>query len=152
MKIINRIHKANAGRDPERLMMKYAALRTDAFVFLRGTCHLFYDRLPKSGIFKTAPAVWCCGDLHLQNFGSYKGDNRLAYFDLNDFDESALAPATWELSRMIVSILVAAPWLGLTHADAKDLTKEFLFSYQTVLVSGKSRWVERETSTGLIRN
>jgi len=150
MKIINRIHKANAGRDPERLMMKYAALRTDAFVFLRGTCHLFYDRLPKSGIFKTAPAVWCCGDLHLQNFGSYKGDNRLAYFDLNDFDESALAPATWELSRMIVSILVAAPWLGISNAQAALLAEHFLQSYVTALASGKARWVERETSVGMV--
>src|SRR5450830_1198939 len=107
MKIINRVRKANAGRDPERLAMKYAALRTDPFVFLRGTCHLFYDRLPKSGIFTSSPPVWCCGDLHLENFGSYKGDNRLAYFDVNDFDEAAIAPATWELSRFIVSILVA---------------------------------------------
>lgn len=150
MKIINRIHKANADRDPERLAMKYAAMRTDPFIFLRGTCHLFYDRLPKSGIFKSAPVVWCCGDLHLENFGSYKGDNRLAYFDLNDFDEAAKAPVTWDLSRLMVSILVAAPGLGLSHDDALALAEHFLHAYSDALNLGKARWVERETSSGLV--
>lgn len=41
------------------------------------------------------------------SYGSYKGDNRLAYFDLNDFDESTLAPCLWEVSRMVASIFVA---------------------------------------------
>jgi uncharacterized protein (DUF2252 family) len=94
MKVVNRILKANQGRDPERLALKYSAMRTDSFIFLRGTCHLFYDRLPKTGICNSAPLTWCCGDLHIENFGSYKGDNRLVYFDLNDFDEAALAPAS----------------------------------------------------------
>lgn len=150
MKIINRIHKANAGRDPERLAMKYAAMRTDPFIFLRGTCHLFYDRQSKSGIFKSAPVAWCCGDLHLENFGSYKGDNRLAYFDLNDFDEAAKAPVTWELSRLMVSILVAAPGLGLSHDDALALAAHFMQAYSDALRLGKARWVERETSGGLV--
>ncbi|WP_050475652.1 DUF2252 domain-containing protein [Herbaspirillum rhizosphaerae] len=150
MKIINRVRKANAGRDPERLAMKYAALRSDPFVFLRGTCHLFYDRLPKSGMFASSPPVWCCGDLHLENFGSYKGDNRLAYFDVNDFDEAAMAPATWELSRFIVSILVGAPALGLPYADAAMLAEHFIDAYIAALALGKARWVERETSSGMV--
>lgn len=81
------------GRDPERLQLKYSKMRSNAFVFMRATCHLFYDRLPQDDLFKRAPLTWACGDLHLENFGSYKGDNRLVYFDLNDFDEAALAPA-----------------------------------------------------------
>ena len=150
MKITHRIRKANEGRDPERLAMKYAAMRTDPFVFLRATCHLFYDRLPKTGIFASAPLVWCCGDLHLENFGSYKGDNRLVYFDLNDFDEAALAPATWELSRLLVSIFVGAPSLGLSHDDATTLVQRCMDAYVHALALGKARWVERETSSGLV--
>ena len=60
-------------------------------LFLRGSAHLFHARL-KRGVFKPAPVAWCCGDMHLENFGSYHGDNGLAYFDINDFDEAALAP------------------------------------------------------------
>ncbi len=149
--VIESILAQNAGRDPERLAMKYANLRKDAFTFLRGTCHLFYERLPRERIFREAPLAWICGDLHLQNFGSYKGDNRLVYFDLNDFDEAALAPCTWDLVRFVTSLLVAAheqskePLLGRTLAQA------FLEAYAAALVDGKARWIERETADGLVR-
>jgi len=150
--VCSTIHSFNKTREPERLLMKYRNMRTSSFIFLRATCHLFYERVAADLHALSMPLTWCMGDMHLENFGSYKGDNRLAYFDLNDFDEAVLAPTCWDLIRFLTSILVGAKSLGINSADAKDLTKEFLFSYQTVLVSGKSRWVERETSTGLIRN
>src|SRR5439155_13621635 len=106
--VVRRIQSFNAGRDAERLRMKYRNLRSNPFVFLRGTCHLFYDRLPQDGLFRSAPLTWICGDLHLENFGSYKGDNRLVYFDVNDFDEAALAPASWDIVRFLTSVLVGA--------------------------------------------
>jgi len=152
MKIVNRILSANKGRDLERLSMKYRAMRTNAFVFLRGTCHLFYDRLPKSGICKSAPLTWCCGDLHLENFGSYKGDNRLVYFDINDFDEAALAPASWELSRIVTSIMVSAHSFDISTENAKRLSKQFIEAYAEALITGKARWVERETSQGIVQD
>lgn len=148
--VVDTIRSFNAGRDPERLAMKYANLRTSPFVFLRGTCHLFYDRLPSDALFARAPAAWLCGDAHLENFGSYKGDNRLAYFDLNDFDEAALAPATWELVRFMSSILVAGDSLRATPDEANALCKTFLDAYAGALVPGKARWMERDTADGLI--
>jgi uncharacterized protein (DUF2252 family) len=138
-------------REVERVAMKYSAMRVNSFVFLRGTNQLFYDRLPKSGIFKAAPHTWCCGDLHLENFGSYKGDNRLAYFDINDFDEAALAPATWELARLVTSILVSAQSYGISDASARVLSTQFLDGYAAALSLGKARWIERETATGLVK-
>jgi len=151
MKIVNRILNANKGRDPERLALKYSAMRTNAFAFLRGTSHLFYDRLPESGICKSAPLTWCCGDLHLENFGSYKGDNRLVYFDINDFDEAALAPSSWELSRMITSIMVSAHSFDISTENAKKLSEQFLEAYAEALLTGKARWIERETTQGMVR-
>lgn len=148
--VVDAIRTFNAGRDPERLAMKYAHLRTNAFVFLRGTCHLFYDRLPSDALFTKPPAGWLCGDAHLENFGSYKGDNRLVYFDLNDFDEAALAPVTWELVRFLSSILVAGDSLCATADEADALCKAFLDAYAAALVLGKARWVERDTADGLI--
>lgn len=150
--VVDTIRTFNAGRDPERLAMKYANLRSNAFVFLRGTCHLFYDRLPPDALFSKAPAGWLCGDAHLENFGSYKGDNRLVYFDLNDFDEAALAPVTWELVRFMSSILVAGDALRATPADAQALCGTFLDAYAAALVLGKARWVERDTADGLVRD
>ena len=148
--VIHAIQTFNAGRDPERLALKYANMRASPFVFLRGTCHLFYRRLPDAPVLAEAPAVWCCGDLHLQNFGSYKGDNRLVYFDINDFDESALAPASWDLLRFLASVLVGAGSMDVKKKEAGELCEAFLDGYCLTLVSGKAGWVERESAHGLI--
>lgn len=152
MDIVSTIRDFNAGRDPERLVMKYANMRTSPFVFLRATCHLFYDRLPGGRLFERAPLSWICGDLHLENFGSYKGDNRLVYFDINDFDEAALAPATWELVRFLASILVGVKSLNVTKSQATLLCKSFLDAYANALIEGKARWIERETADGMVRD
>jgi len=150
MDVIGQILQSDAGRDPERLANKYTKMRSNAFVFLRGTCHLFYERLPRSGIFKSAPLVWSCGDLHFENFGSFKGDNRLAYFDLNDFDEAILAPASLDLVRMLSSLRVGATSLGVEPANAQALCTAFLDAYATALAVGKAYWVEPQTAHGLV--
>jgi uncharacterized protein (DUF2252 family) len=148
--IVRNIRNFNRGREPERLAMKYANMRADPFVFLRATCHLFYARLPAIGL-PDAPAAWCCGDLHLENFGSYKGSNRLAYFDINDFDEAALAPLNWDLVRFLASVQVGAADIGLGKDEAKLLCASFVDAYAATLGCGKSGWVEHDTAQGLVR-
>jgi len=148
--VVKRIQEYNAGRDPQRLQLKYKNIRNDPFTFLRGTCHLFYERLPQSGVMRSAPLAWICGDLHLENFGSYKGDNRLAYFDLNDFDEAALAPLSWELVRLLTSVLIAADAAPNGAADSRLLCRSFIDAYGAALTLGKPRWVERDTAQGMV--
>ncbi|WP_139101236.1 DUF2252 family protein, partial [Acinetobacter baumannii] len=109
-----------------------------------------YEQLPRSGIFKNAPPAWSCGDLHLENFGSYKGDNRLAYFDMNDFDEGILAPASWDVVRMLTSLRVGAHSIGLKQQDAQALCDAFLDGYGGALAQGKAYWIEHRTAHGLI--
>lgn len=150
--IVQKITQFNAGRDPERLEMKLSKMRENAFIFLRATCHLFYERLAAGDVLNQAPATWICGDLHLENFGSFKGDNGLVYFDINDFDEAALAPCTWELIRFLTSVRVGASSLGVSPAQAAVLCQRFSDAYSQALSDGKARWVERETTTGLVRD
>ena len=150
--VVSTILDFNSQRDPERLALKYKNMRTNPFVFLRGTCHLFYQRLPRTSIFKSAPLAWVCGDMHLENFGSYKGDNRLAYFDMNDFDEAALAPLTWEVVRLLTSILIGAETFSTSKEEADILSQRFIEAYATALASGKATWAEHETSHGIIRH
>jgi len=151
MNVAMTIQKFNQGRDPERLAMKYAKMRTSPFLFLRGTCHLFHARLPVERVLERSPRVWVCGDLHLENFGSYKGDNRLAYFDMNDFDEAALAPCTWDLARFLTSVRLGMVEMKVDPSAIARLCQVFVDSYAAALASGKARWVERETGTGLVR-
>ncbi len=144
------IRAYNAGREPERLALKMAAMRGNVFSFYRGSAHLFWQRVQELGVAHAAPAAWCSGDLHLQNFGTYLGDNGLTYFDVNDFDEAALAPCDWEPLRLATSILVASPALGVSKTAAKGYAKASLEAYRHELASGKMRWIERKTATGAI--
>jgi uncharacterized protein (DUF2252 family) len=153
-RVANVIQEFNAGRDPERLAMKLRKMRGDPFIFLRGACHLFYQRLaefaPCGSLPGPVPTTWVCGDLHLENFGSYKGDNRLVYFDLNDFDEAALAPCTWDVVRFLASVRLGALGLGLNDREIELLCSLFVDAYAAALSTGKARWLERDTATGPI--
>lgn len=149
-----RIEAFNRGRRPELVARKYRAMSRDPFVFFRGTAHLFWEDWGSMGgtALDDAPLAWCCGDLHLENFGSYRGDNGLAYFDLNDFDEAALAPATRDTARFLTSVRLAAQSLGLQAQSVRDLESSFLEGYAAALVTGKARWIERSIATGWIRD
>jgi uncharacterized protein (DUF2252 family) len=150
--VVDAINQYNAGRDPERLAMKFAKMKESPFIFLRGACHLFYDALPDDPVLSKAPLAWCCGDLHFENFGSYKADNRLVYFDINDYDEGALAPCTWDIVRLLTSIRCGTDALRTTPAEALAISHDCLASYREALIRGKPLRVERETSSGLIHD
>ena len=146
------IFSRDTGREPERLAMKYAKMAQSPFSFLRGACALFYEALPDSALFRDAPLAWCCGDLHFENFGSYKGGNRLVYFDISDYDEAALAPATWDLARLLTSIQCGADALNATRGEVLAVSRSCLDAYRAALSHGKPLWVERDTSTGLVND
>lgn len=119
--------------------------------FYRGTCHLFYEDLAKNDKkLPQSPVVWICGDLHLENFGTFKGDNRMVYFDLNDFDEAILAPAIWELVRIVTSIFIAFESLGIEQRKAQNMAELFLRTYATTLANGKAYYIEPGTAKGIV--
>jgi uncharacterized protein (DUF2252 family) len=150
-KITRQILSQNAGRDFDRLTLKAARLRHDPFAFFRGTNPLFLEFLPRANFLFRAPATLICGDLHLENFGAFKGDNRLCYFDLNDFDEACLAPFTVDLVRFVTGVKVAAPGLGFSKTQSRVLVQRFLLAYAQAIKDGKPRWVERSLATGVFR-
>lgn len=149
--VARKILDYNAGRDPDRLELKFKAMRAAPFTFFRATAHLFYEFGSILKPVSKAPAVWSSGDVHLENFGCFKADNRLAYFDLNDFDEAALGPLTWDLVRLIASAMLGAGPLHSSVAERKDVARQILDQYGATLANGKARWLERATSEGPIR-
>lgn len=149
--VAQRILQYNAGRDPDRLELKFRGMRAQPFTFFRATAHLFYQLDDLLGTVARAPAVWSSGDVHLENFGCFKADNRLTYFDLNDFDEAALGPLTWDLVRLLASAMLGAGGPGVNTAERKDLGREILGQYAATLASGKARWLEGATAEGPIR-
>ena len=153
--ISDRIYRFNLShpRNPELLQEKYAAMRSleeNPFVFFRATCHLFYEDLPINSWFKKAPLAWICGDLHVENFGNYKSDNRHVYFDINDFDEAVLAPCTWEIARLLTSIFVASDTFGVETAIAENLCHQILTAYTQAILDDKPLWMSAENAPPVI--
>lgn len=144
---LQRYHK---GLLPEMVPMKYKLMGENIFRFYRGTCFLFYADLAKAQL-PPAPNTWICGDLHLENYGSYRANNGLVHFDMNDFDEAILAPCTWELARIVTSILIAFRTLGLEQRKADNMVQLFLKTYSATLASGKPRYIEAKTARGIVK-
>lgn len=149
-KLYERITAFNHGLLPQMLQLKYEAMAENAFRFYRGTCGLFYQDLAQFKKLPPSPAAWICGDLHLENFGSYRGNNKLVYFDLNDFDEALLAPALLEVVRLVTSIIVAFEILEIEPKRAEKMASLFLKSYSATLAKGKAYAIEPRTARGTV--
>jgi len=148
--IYDRLTKFSQNRLPDMVKLKYQAMALNIFSFYRGTCHLFYEDLAAADTLQQSPITWICGDLHLENFGSFKGDNNEVYFDLNDFDEAMLAPAAWEIVRLVTSIFVAFEGLGLAQKEALKVAELFLHTYSATLKRGKAKSIDPRTAEGIV--
>jgi hypothetical protein len=92
----------------EDLAFKHAKMTTSAFVLFRGTYYRFFQQferlLPELA---RAPVVLAVGDLHVENFGTWRDrDSRLAW-GINDLDEVDLLPYTLDLVRLATSAVLA---------------------------------------------
>lgn len=97
------------GRDPAWLRLKLDRLCASPFGFLRGTFHLFVSDWSALGDDPLAagddqPIV---GDLHLENFGAFRGADGNVVFDVNDFDETATFTPALDLGRLATSVVLA---------------------------------------------
>lgn len=150
VKLYQRLKQFNEGLLPEMMQLKYEAMAENAFRFFRGTCHLFYEDLAAAEPLPLSPLAWICGDLHIENFGSYKGDNKLVYFDLNDFDEALLAPCSYETVRMVTSIFIAFDNLGFEPEKALNMARLFVKTYSATLANGKAISIDPRTAKGIV--
>jgi uncharacterized protein (DUF2252 family) len=150
--ITSRILQFNETRTEPTVSLKYDAMTESPFRFYRGTNHIFYEDLANMEGIPNSPISLICGDLHLENFGSYKSDNRQVYFDLNDFDEALVAPAIWEIYRMLTSIFVAFESLDIEEKKANHMAELFLRTYSEILSKGKPDYIEINTAQGIVKD
>lgn len=107
------------GRDltAEALRRKIDALASNAFAFLRGTFHLMAADLLRARVDGAAPAApegFVVGDMHLENFGTYRGASGDLCFDVNDFDEVTSAAIDVDLKRLCTSAMLL-PGIDRAH-------------------------------------
>ena len=101
------------------------------FAFYRGTAGLMaldLGRDPHSGILVAA-----CGDAHISNFGFYASPERQLVFDLNDFDEAAVAPWEWDVKRLIASVVIGGREAGYDERDVVRIAARAFAQYVAVL-------------------
>ena len=77
------IKRHDIGRLPELLPLRYQRMQANAFAFFRGTAPLYYHRFGAETRMRDCPTAWLCGDAHVENFGSFRGNNGLVYFGMS---------------------------------------------------------------------
>lgn len=90
------------------LTEKHEKMKANAFVFLRATywrwAETILDICPDLA---TGPQVLAVGDIHLENYGTWRdADGRLVW-GVNDFDEAADMPYGLDLVRLATSAILA---------------------------------------------
>jgi hypothetical protein len=141
------------------LDLKHRLMAEDAFIFLRGTFYRWAQVWKKvCPELAGAPEVLAVGDLHVENFGTWRdGDGRLVW-GINDFDEAYPMPYTNDLIRLAVSANLAARE-GHLKIKIAGICKAILDGYVACLKSGGRPFVLeelhnwlREIALGELRN
>jgi hypothetical protein len=131
--------------EPDRLA-KRAKLADprDPFPFFRGTYYRWVRLFPATcpGL-TAAPRVLAVGDLHAENFGTWRdADGRLCW-GVNDFDEADELPYTNDLVRLAASVRVARN-AGVLTSKTKDMCGAILDGYRGCLEAGDRPFVLEE--------
>jgi hypothetical protein len=96
------------------LLKKYKRMKKDSFPFLRATYWRWAECiLQVCPDLASAPPVLAIGDIHLENFGTWRdADGRLVW-GVNDFDEAAEMPYVFDLARLATSAALVRPSHGI---------------------------------------
>src|SRR6267143_1745478 len=141
-----------AGRIPlikADLEAKHRAMSAGIFPFLRATFYRWADRWRAlGGDVAAAPSVLGVGDLHVENFGTWRdAEGRLGWGG-NDFDEAWPLPYTNDLVRLATSALLAREYHDL-RIDGKEAVSAILEGYREALEEGGHAFVLAEHHTAL---
>lgn len=107
---VARLREQGATRVANLLPLRYARMLESPLAFYRGAALLMADDLVRGA--STSLEVQICGDAHLCNFGVFSSPERQMVFDVNDFDETDVAPFEWDVKRLVASLAIASEQLG----------------------------------------
>jgi Uncharacterized protein conserved in bacteria (DUF2252) len=102
------------------LARKHERMRKDPFTFLRATYYRWARRIEKiCPELADAPSALCVGDIHVENFGTWRDADGRWVWGVNDFDEAAVMPYAFDLVRLAASVQLA-PEMQIAGRDAAD--------------------------------
>ena len=134
---------------PADLKLKHQRMTEGPFPFLRAT---FYRWAQLWAIYcpalANAPQTFAVGDLHVENFGTWRDSEGRLIWGVNDFDEACEMPYSVDLVRLAVSALLASGE-GISPCRPDDACAAILDGYTGGLQQGGQPFVLAERHRGL---
>ncbi len=141
------------------LNLKHKLMTEHPFTFLRATFYRWAQTLPDvCPELAKAPNVLAVGDLHVENFGTWRDSEGRLVWGINDFDEAYPMSYANDLVRLAVSADLAIKSKHLKISNARAC-KAILGGYTAGLKAGgvpfvleeNNEWL-RQAATGELRN
>jgi len=137
--------------DQKDLRLKHANMKADVFMFLRATYYRWAQIWPEvCPNLAHAPQVLAVGDLHVENFGTWRDIEGRLIWGVNDFDEAWPMAYTIDLVRLAVSAHLAVE-AGRLPVKREDICTAMLEGYREAMLQKgcafvlgeKHQWLRR---------
>ena len=141
------------------LRLKHQRMAEAVFPFLRATFYRWMQVWPEvCPDLAKAPRVLAVGDLHVENFGTWRDIEGRLVWGINDFDEAAVLPYSIDLVRLATSAIFAIQE-GHLALKPKDACATILDGYRESLANHgrpyvleeENGWL-RQVATGVLRD
>ncbi len=130
------IIRYNRGFDSESLRRKLSAMSAASpFDFFRATFHIFAADLSR-GYFalpEGLPSGRIAGDLHAENFGTFRCITNEIVYEVNDFDDTAIGAYEIDLRRLLASLVVGGQEHGLKQSECVAVCEAAMDEYLLVI-------------------
>ena len=121
---------------PADVELKHRRMAESPFPFLRATFYRWVQRWPEvCPDLAAAPVALSVGDLHIENFGTWRDAEGRLVWGINDFDEAYPVPYTNDLVRLATSTILAVRCNHLS-LDPQDACAAILAGYRETLDQG----------------
>jgi hypothetical protein len=140
------LHIRIVGRD---LRFKHEQMAAALFPFFRATFYRWVQVWPEvCAELDRVPHILSVGDLHVENFGTWRDSDARLVWGVNDFYEACVYPYTMDLVRLATSALLATRDNRLAM-KAKDSATAILAGYELGMEEGGRPFVLGESHSWL---
>ena len=125
------LEASTRGRVPALVALKNQLMAASPFGYFRGAVPVMAYDLSLTA--NTGICNQLCGDAHARNLGAFAAPDGRLVFDINDFDETIVAPFEWDVKRMATSLVLAGRTAGTRNIDCREAAMVFLEHYRTMM-------------------
>jgi uncharacterized protein (DUF2252 family) len=122
---------ATRGRVPTLVALKKQLMSASPFGYFRGAVPVMAYDLSLTA--NTGICNQLCGDAHVRNLGAFAAPDGRLVFDINDFDETIVAPFEWDVKRMATSLVLAGRAAGGRNVTCREAAAIFLGQYRSMM-------------------